>query len=106
MAAAVVFLAAVLAHAVTGRRYGIPLGQVTLWMLGFATELRRGPDSPRMPHRGKPPGAEPRARRDLRRARRPAIRTTTRAAQRIRPVKMLQRRAVTSRYIRQLGDRS
>jgi Zn-dependent protease len=50
-AAVVVFVASVLihelAHALTARRYGIGVRQITLWMLGGATELDGDPDTPR-----------------------------------------------------------
>jgi Zn-dependent protease len=49
--AAVVFVASILihelAHALTARRYGIRVDQVTLWLLGGATELGSEPETPR-----------------------------------------------------------
>lgn len=50
-AAAVIFLAALLAHelahALAARRYGVPVKQITLWMLGGQTELGGEAPTPR-----------------------------------------------------------
>jgi Zn-dependent protease/CBS domain-containing protein len=51
LVSAVLFLASLLAHelahAVTARRYGIEVSQITLWLLGGMAELRGEPRSPR-----------------------------------------------------------